>query len=288
MTVTRPQRDVATLLEALPYIREFYGQTVVIKYGGAAMDNPTLREEFARDVVLLKYVGMNPIVIHGGGPEISSYMRRLDLPVEFVEGLRVSSAETVEVAKMVLVGKVNKDIVLRLNRHGQPAIGLCGDDGLLFRASRRTAPSGQDIGFVGRIERVDVDVLNHVARDYIPVIASVGADREGHSYNINADEAAGAVARALGAYKIMFLTDVSGWLRDPDDPSSVISEVSADEVKTALPSVQGGMRPKLAACLEAIDGGVSYAHIVDGRVPHSLLLELFTDAGQGTKIGPGA
>ncbi len=288
MTVTRPQRDVATLLEALPYIREFYGQTVVIKYGGAAMDNPTLREEFARDVVLLKYVGMNPIVIHGGGPEISSYMRRLDLPVEFVEGLRVSSAETVEVAKMVLVGKVNKDIVLRLNRHGQPAIGLCGDDGLLFRASRRTAPSGQDIGFVGRIERVDVDVLNHVARDYIPVIASVGADREGHSYNINADEAAGAVARALGAYKIMFLTDVSGWLRDPDDPSSVISEVSADEVKAALPSVQGGMRPKLAACLEAIDGGVSYAHIVDGRVPHSLLLELFTDAGQGTKIGPGA
>ena len=203
-------RDVATLLEALPYIREFHGQTVVIKYGGAAMTNPELKEEFARDVVLLKYVGMNPIVIHGGGPEISSYMRRLDLPVEFVDGLRVSSAETVEVAKMVLVGKVNKDIVLLLNRHGQPAIGLCGDDGLLFRAARQAAPSGQDIGFVGRIERVDVDVLNHVAQDYIPVVASVGADREGNSYNINADEAAGAVARALGAYKIMFLTDVAG------------------------------------------------------------------------------
>jgi acetylglutamate kinase len=279
-------RDIATLLEALPYIREFYGKTVVIKYGGAAMSNPELKEEFARDVVLLKYVGMNPIVIHGGGPDISSYMRRLDLPVEFVDGLRVSSAETVEVAKMVLVGKVNKDIVLLLNRHGQPAIGLCGDDGLLFRAARQSAPSGQDIGFVGRIERVDVEVLNHVAQDYIPVVASVGADREGNSYNINADEAAGAVARAMRAYKIMFLTDVAGWLRDPDDPASVISEIGADEVQAALPGVAGGMRPKLAACLEAINGGVSYAHIVDGRVPHSLLLELFTDAGQGTKIGP--
>jgi acetylglutamate kinase len=279
-------RDVATLLEALPYIREFHGKTVVIKYGGAAMSNPQLKEEFARDVVLLKYVGMNPIVIHGGGPDISTYMRRLDLPVEFVDGLRVSSAETVEVAKMVLVGKVNKDIVLLLNRHGQPAIGLCGDDGLLFRAARQTAPSGQDIGFVGRIERVDVDVLNHVAQDYIPVVASVGADRDGNSYNINADEAAGAVARALRAYKIMFLTDVAGWLRDPEDPTSVISEVGADDVESALPTIAGGMRPKLAACLEAINGGVSYAHIVDGRVPHSLLLELFTDAGQGTKIGP--
>jgi acetylglutamate kinase len=279
-------RDVGTLLEALPYIREFHGKTVVIKYGGAAMTNPELKEDFARDVVLLKYVGMKPVVIHGGGPEISNYMRRLDLPVEFVEGLRVSSAETVEVAKMVLVGKVNKDIVLLLNRHGQPAIGLCGDDGSLFRTSRQTSPSGQDIGFVGRIERVDVDVLNHVAQDYIPVIASVGADWEGNSYNINADDAAGAVARALGAYKIMFLTDVPGWLRDPADPASVISEISADEVAVALPGVAGGMRPKLAACLEAINGGVSHAHIVDGRVPHSLLLELFTDAGQGTKIGP--
>jgi acetylglutamate kinase len=281
----REARDVTTLLEALPYIRQFHGKTVVIKYGGAAMTNPALKEEFARDVVLLKYVGMNPIVVHGGGPEISGFMRRLDLPVQFVEGLRVSSAETVEIAKMVLVGKVNKDIVLLINRHGQPAIGLCGDDGLLFRASRQSAPSGQDIGFVGRIDRVDTDVLTHVAQDYIPVVASVGADREGNSYNINADEAAGAVARALGAYKIMFLTDVAGWLRDPDDPDSVISEVDADTVRAALPTVAGGMRPKLAACLEAIEGGVTHAHIVDGRVPHSLLLELFTDAGQGTKIG---
>jgi acetylglutamate kinase len=279
-------RDIATLLEALPYIREFYGKTVVIKYGGAAMTDPALKEEFARDVVLLKYVGMNPVVVHGGGPDITSYMRRLDLPVQFVDGLRVSDEQTVEVAKMVLVGKVNKDIVLLINRHGQPAVGLCGDDGLLFQASRQQAPSGQDIGFVGKIERVDVNVLNHVAQDYIPVVASVGADRDGNSYNINADEAAGAVAKALRAYKLMFLTDVAGWLRDPADPASVVSEAGADMVEDSLPSVAGGMRPKLQACVAAIDGGVSFAHIVDGRVPHSLLLELFTDAGQGTKIGP--
>jgi len=283
--LARPVRDVTTLLEALPYIREFHGKTVVIKYGGAAMTDASLKEEFARDVVLLKYVGMNPVIVHGGGPEITSYMQRLDLPVQFVDGLRVSDPATVEVAKMVLVGKVNKDIVLLINRHGQPAIGLCGDDGLLFRAARKVAPSGQDIGFVGGIERVDVDVLTHVAQDYIPVVASVGADHAGNSYNINADEAAGAVARALKAYKLMFLTDVPGWLRDPADPASVVSEASVDTVEAALAGVAGGMLPKLQACVDAIHGGVSFAHIVDGRVPHSLLLELFTDAGQGTKIG---
>jgi acetylglutamate kinase len=281
-------RDIATLLEALPYIREFHGKTVVIKYGGAAMSDPALKEDFARDVVLLKYVGMNPVVVHGGGPEITRYMERLDLPVEFVDGLRVSDAATVEVAKMVLVGKVNKDIVLLINRHGQPAVGLSGDDGLLFRAARQPAPSGQDIGYVGKIERVDVDVLNHIAEDYIPVVASIGADRDGNSYNINADEAAGAIARALHAYKLVFLTNVPGWLRDPGDADSVTSEAAADEVESALPNVSGGMRPKLQACVDAIHGGVSFAHIVDGRAPHSLLLELFTDAGQGTKIGPSA
>jgi acetylglutamate kinase len=279
-------RDVGTLLEALPYIREFHGKTVVIKYGGAAMNEPALREEFARDVVLLKYVGLNPVVVHGGGPEITAYMERLGLPVEFVGGLRVSDEQTVEIAKMVLVGKVNKDIVLRLNRHGQPAVGLCGDDGLLFRVATQTGPGGEDVGFVGRIERVNVDVIEHIAQDYIPVIASVAADRDGRSHNVNADEAAGAVARALGAYKVMFLTDVEGWLRDPADAASVVSEAGADEVEAALGAVGGGMRPKLAACLDAIHGGVSYAHIVDGRVPHSLLLELFTDAGIGTKIRP--
>jgi acetylglutamate kinase len=281
-------RDLGTLLEALPYIREFHGRTVVIKYGGAAMNDPELREDFARDVVLLKYVGMNPIVVHGGGPEITRYMERLDLPVEFVGGLRVSDEATVEVAKMVLVGKVNKDIVQRLNRHGQPGVGLSGDDGQLFRVSTMEGPGGEDIGFVGRIERVNAGVIEHIAEDYIPVIASVGADRSGRSHNVNADEAAAAVARALGAYKIMFLTDVPGWLRDPADPDSVISESGADEVEAALAATAGGMRPKLQACLDAIHGGVSYAHIVDGRVPHSLLLELFTDAGQGTKIRPAA
>ena len=280
--------DVGTLLEALPYIREFHGKTIVIKYGGAAMEDPALREEFARDVVLLKYVGLNPIVVHGGGPEITSFMQRLGMPVEFVGGLRVSNAETVEVAKMVLVGKVNKDIVLRLNRHGQPAVGLCGDDGLLFRVAKQNSPDGTDLGFVGRIERVDVDVLNHIAQDYIPVVASVGADREGNSYNVNADEAAGAVAGALGAYKVIFLTDVPGWLADPADPESVVSEAAADEVEGALDGIAGGMRPKLAACLNAIHGGVNHAHIVDGRVPHALLLELFTDAGLGTKIRAAA
>jgi acetylglutamate kinase len=281
-------RDVGTLLEALPYIREFHGRTVVIKYGGAAMNDPALREDFARDVVLLKYVGMNPIVVHGGGPEITRYMERLDLPVEFVGGLRVSDEATVEIAKMVLVGKVNKDIVQRINRHGQPGVGLSGDDGQLFRVSTMEGPGGEDIGLVGRIERVNAGVIQHIAEDYIPVIASVGADRDGRSHNVNADEAAAAVARAVGAYKIMFLTDVPGWLRDPSDPGSVISETGADEVEAALDAVAGGMRPKLQACLDAIHGGVSHAHIVDGRVPHSVLLELFTDAGQGTKIRPAS
>jgi len=281
-------RDVGTLLEALPYIREFHGKTVVIKYGGAAMEDPALCEEFARDVVLLKYVGLNPIVVHGGGPEITAYMERLGLPVEFVGGLRVSDPDTVEVAKMVLVGKVNKEIVLRLGRHGQPAVGLCGDDGSLFRVARRVAPDGQDVGFVGRIERVNVGVLEHVASDYIPVIASVGADREGHSYNINADEAAGSVAGAIGAYKLVFLTDVPGWLSDPSDQKSLIGQATAEEVQRALAEVEGGMAPKLQACVDAIHAGVGAVHILDGRVAHSLLLELFTDAGIGTKIEVGA
>jgi acetylglutamate kinase len=274
-------RDVETLLEALPYIREFHGRTVVIKYGGAAMTDPVLREEFARDIVLLKYVGMNPVIVHGGGPSITDYMERLGMEVRFVEGLRVSDAQTVELAKMVLVGKENKDIVLRINRAGQPAVGLCGDDGLLFTVRKRELASGADIGYVGDIERVHVDVLNHIAEDYIPVIASVGADAEGHSYNVNADAAAGAVAESLGAYKIVFLTDVQGWL---DANGELISFANSNEVRPLLGDVSGGMRPKLEACLDAVDGGVTSAHIVDGRTPHSVLLELFTDGGIGTKI----
>ena len=278
-------RDVATLLEALPYIREFHGRTLVIKYGGAAMVDPELKREFSRDVVLLKYVGANPVVVHGGGPEITRYMERLGMRVEFVEGLRVSDAETVEVAKMVLVGKQNKDIVLDLNRFGQPAVGLCGDDGALFTVRKQLAGE-RDIGFVGEIERVDVDVLLHVAQDYIPVVASVGADRDGNSYNVNADAAAGAVAAALGAHRAIFLTDVEGWLADPSDPASLISEATVADARAALSGMTGGMRPKLEACVQAVEGGVGSAQIVDGRQPHSLLLELFTDAGVGTKIRP--
>jgi acetylglutamate kinase len=274
-------RDVETLLEALPYIRAFDGQTVVIKYGGAAMTDDTLKEDFARDVVLLKYVGMNPIVVHGGGPDITTYMERLGMEVKFHEGLRVSDEATVEVAKMVLVGKQNKDIVLRLNRHGQSAVGICGDDGSLFRV--RKVAMDVDIGLVGEIEHVDVDVLNHIAQDYIPVIASVGADAEGNSYNVNADTVAGAIAEAMGAFKVIFLTDVEAWL---DEDGERISQATVAEVRERLAQVSGGMRPKLEACVHALGGGVENAHIVDGRRPHSLLLELFTDEGIGTKLWP--
>jgi acetylglutamate kinase len=276
-----PER-VETLLEALPYIREFHGRTVVIKYGGAAMREEALRDGFATDVVLLKYVGLNPVIVHGGGPDITSYMERLGMKVRFVEGVRVSDPATVEVAKMVLLGKVNTDIVMRLNRHGQAAVGLSGEDGTLFEI--RPHARSDEVGFVGEIERVDVDVLNHIAEDYIPVVASAGADREGNSYNVNADTAAGKVAAALRAYKAVFLTDVSGWLADPEDPATLVSRATVDEVTAGLGDVGGGMRPKLEACVEAISGGVQSAHILDGGKPHSLLLELFTDAGIGTMV----
>jgi acetylglutamate kinase len=276
--------SVETLLEALPYIREFHGRTVVIKYGGAAMLDEELREAFAADVVLLKYVGLNPVIVHGGGPEITRYMERLGLEVRFHEGLRVSDAETVEVARMVLVGKLNSEIVQRLNRAGQAAVGLAGEDGTLFEVG--PAPNADKVGFVGRIERVDVDVLNHIAVDYIPVIASSASDRSGQSYNVNADEAAGKVAAALGAYKAIFLTDVEGWLADPSEEGSLISRASVAEVEEGLAGIEGGMRPKLTACVEAIRGGSQSAHIIDGRQPHSLLLELFTDAGIGTMVTP--
>ena len=274
--------SVATLLEALPYIREFHGRTVVIKYGGAAMLDEDLREAFATDVVLLKYVGLNPVIVHGGGPEITRYMDRLGLEVRFHEGLRVSDSETVEVAQMVLAGKINSEIVQRLNRHGQAAVGLSGEDGNLFDVS--PVANTEQVGFVGSIDRVDVDVLNHIAADYIPVIASSASDRGGQSYNVNADEAAGKVAAALGAHKAIFLTDVEGWLADPDDGDSLITHAAVLEVETKLPSIEGGMRPKLQACVDAVQGGAHSAHIIDGRKPHSLLLELFTNAGIGTMV----
>ena len=254
--MTSQADNVHVLLEALPYIRDFHGETVVIKYGGAAMREESLREAFATDVVLLKYVGLNPVVVHGGGPEISDYMRRLGMEVKFHHGLRVSDKETVEVAKMVLLGKINADLVRRLNRAGQPAVGLSGEDGSLFEIA--PVANAAEVGFVGEIERVDVDVLNHIAADYIPVIASVASDRENNSYNVNADEAAGKVAAALGAFKAIFLTDIVGWLEDPEDESSRISEATVDEVEAALETISGGMRPKLGACLDAIRGGVQH------------------------------
>lgn len=274
--------NIETLLEALPYIRQFSGNTIVIKYGGAAMREEELRETFANDVVLLKYVGMNPVIVHGGGPEISEHMERLGMEVKFHEGLRVSDEDTVDVARMVLLGKVNSDILARLKRHGQPAVGLGGEDGALFEVS--TAPGSEQLGLVGVVDEVNVDVINHIAEDYIPVIASVGTDSEGRPHNINADEAAGKVAAALGAQRAIFLTDVEGWLADPDDASSLVSQATAVDVSSALSGIDGGMRPKLSACLEAVNGGVEAAQIIDGRVPHSLLLELFTDRGVGTKI----
>jgi acetylglutamate kinase len=279
-------RDVGTLLEALPYIREFHGKTVVIKIGGAAMTDAGLTHDFAQDVVLLRYVGIHPIVVHGGGPMITGLMERLGMDVRFVEGLRVSDEATVEIAKMVLVGKQNKDIVLSLNRHGQPAVGLSGDDGALFQVRKTLAGGEIDVGFVGEIVHVDVDLLRRISENYIPVIASVGADLEGHSYNVNADEAAGAVAQALGAEKLIFLTDVPGWLEDPADESTRISQATADQVRERLDTLSGGMRPKLRACVDAVDAGVSAAHIIDGREPHSVLLELFTNEGIGTKVMP--
>jgi acetylglutamate kinase len=278
-------RDVSTLLEALPYIRQFHGQTIVIKYGGAAMVEDSLRESFARDVVLLKYVGLHPVIVHGGGNEISEHMGKLGLDVEFVDGLRVTNQDTVDVAKMVLIGKVNKDIVQRINRYGQLAVGISGDDGGMFRVSK-TMPNGNDVGFVGKVDHVNTGLLDHIRDDYISVIAPVGTDRDGQDYNINADEAAGAVAHALGASKTIFLTDVAGWLKDPADPSSLITQTTTDEVEKALPSIDGGMKPKLQACIDAIRGGGNSASIVDGREPHSILLELFTDEGFGTQIKP--
>jgi acetylglutamate kinase len=277
---------VAVLLEALPYIRDFAGATIVIKYGGAAMVAPELKASFARDVALLKLVGMNPVVVHGGGPDISRYSDLLGIDVRFVEGLRVTDAATMELAKMVLVGKVNKEIVAQLHVAGVNAVGLAGDDGQLIQASKQM-PNGHDIGFVGKVDHVDATVLE-VLSAFVPVVASVGVDVDGQSYNINADTVAASLAGALRARKVLFLTDVQGLLADPEDAGSLISECSLAELTALLESgdVGGGMLPKLTAVRDALTHGVGAAHIVDGRVEHSVLIELFSEAGIGTKITP--
>ncbi len=288
------QKQVQTLLEALPYIRRFSGKTVVIKYGGAAMSSADLKEEFATDIVLLRYVGVRPIIVHGGGSEVSAMMERLSLPVTFVDGLRVTDPAAMEVAKMVLVGKVNKEIVQLINHKGAAAVGLGGDDGRLMVARRlvrrREDGSEIDLGQVGEVVSVNTDLLDLLEADYVPVVASVGAGAAGESYNINADAVAGALAAALQAEKVIFLTDVRGLYHDLDDPESYVSECTADDVRGLMRggAVSRGMIPKLEAVLAALDAGVEAAHIIDGRVPHSVLLEILTDdAGVGTKILAG-
>ena len=284
------QKRVSILLEALPYIKQFSGKTVVIKYGGSAMKSDDLKEGFATDIALLKYVGMNPVIVHGGGPDINTYMKKLSMEVRFVQGLRVTDEATMELAKMVLVGKVNKEVVALINQHGVPAVGLGGDDGRLIVAEKRvvTDASGreQDIGQVGRILNINTAVLENLGADFIPVVASVGADEAGTSYNINADEVAADLAVALGAEKAIFLTDVEGLYADIEQPDSLISQCSAAEVEQRMASgvASKGMIPKLRAVSRTLAGGVRSAHIIDGRVPHAVLLEIFTREGIGTKI----
>jgi acetylglutamate kinase len=275
---------VEVLLEALPYIREFAGATIVIKYGGSAMTTPALKASFARDVALLKLVGMNPVIVHGGGPDISRYSDRLGLEVRFVQGLRVTDAPTMELVKMVLVGKINKEIVAQLHLAGAPAVGLAGDDGGLIEAEKAESADG-DLGFVGRVARIDPWVLEELHR-FVPVVASVGVGEDGQSYNINADTVAGRLAGALRARKAIFLTDVKGIMRDVGDPSSLISECRMGDLRALMDSgaVGQGMIPKLEAVGDALDSGVGAAHVVDGRVPHSVLVEIFTESGVGTKV----
>ncbi|MBE0429722.1 MAG: acetylglutamate kinase [Thermoleophilia bacterium] len=287
------KKRVEILLEALPYIRQFSGKTVVVKYGGAAMKSEELKEGFATDIALLKYVGMNPVIVHGGGPDISAYMEKLAMEVKFVQGLRVTDPATMEVAKMVLVGKVNKQVVSLINQHGVPAVGLSGDDGRLIMAKKRTVldESGTevDIGHVGRIVDINTEVLQNLGREFIPVVASVGADNTGASYNINADEVAAVLAVALEAEKAIFLTDIEGLYADMEDPGSLISQCTLTEVEHMIAdgSVSKGMIPKLKAVREVLTGGVHSAHIIDGRVPHAVLLEIFTRVGIGTKVEAG-
>jgi len=289
------RKRVETLLESLPYIRMFSGKTMVIKYGGAAMSSADLKDEFATDIALLRYVGIKPIIVHGGGNEISDYMKRLNLPVKFVEGLRVTDAATMEVAKMVLVGKVNKEIVSLINSKGAPAVGLCGDDGFLLRAEPlvKRGPDGTplDLGLVGEVTEVNTELVSLLEADYVPVVASVGTGSAGESYNINADTVAGALAAALRAEKVIFLTDVTGIHGDLEDKSSRISECTSDDLLDLIESgrISKGMIPKLEAVLTSLQAGVAAAHIIDGRVAHSVLLEVMTDdAGLGTKIVPGS
>jgi acetylglutamate kinase len=273
----------AILAEALPYIREFSGKTVVVKYGGHAMEDAALADLFAQDVVLMRLVGMNPVVVHGGGPHITELMQRLGKQPEFVDGLRVTDAETVDIARMALVGKVNREVVAALNQHGSYAVGLSGEDAGLITVEMRD----ERLGYVGDVSRIDPSIVERLVREeLIPVIATIGTDLEGQAYNINADTVAGAIAQALRAEKLVYLTDVAGIYADYPDETSRISRIDVDGLTQLLDAgaVDGGMIPKLQSCVHALKGGVSRAHILDGRVPHALLLEFFTREGIGTMV----
>ena len=275
------------LVEALPYIRRFRGKVVVVKYGGNAMGRHLDADEqlalFAEDVVLLRAVGMDIVVVHGGGPQIGSLMTRLGKEPQFIDGLRVTDAETLDIARMVLVGKVNRDIVSAVNVHGAPAVGVSGEDAGLLRARPRSA----ELGFVGDVESVQPAILQRLlGQELVPVVATVGSDGTGQAYNINADTAAGAIAQALGAEKLVYLTDVEGLRHHPEDPATLRSTVSVAQLDAMVADgrVTGGMVPKARSCVEAVQGGVGHAHILDGRVPHVLLLEVFTKSGIGTMV----
>jgi acetylglutamate kinase len=290
-SIAEPTLDPAalkasTLVEALPYIRRFAGKTVVVKYGGNALVGTSEHDAlslFAEDIVLMRLVGMRPIVVHGGGPQISALMARLGKETKFVDGLRVTDAETVEIARMVLKGQVNPQLVAAINVHGRFAVGISGVDAGLIRATARHP----DLGFVGDVTEINPDIIHGLIDDeFIPVIATIGSDEHGQAYNINADTVAGAIAEAIGAEKLVYLTDIEGLRRDIADAASLIRQVSADELELMVDdgTIVGGMIPKVASCVQAVRNGVHRAHILDGRIAHVLLLEIFTDAGIGTMV----
>ncbi len=275
------------LIEALPYIQRLSGKTVVIKYGGAAMLSDELSEKIMQDITLLKYVGVNPIVVHGGGNDINKMLDKFEIKPQFRDGLRVTDSATMDVVQMVLTGRINKDIVSKLGVAGAKAIGLCGKDAGLIRAEKMTTADGFDLGHVGRITSVNTKLLETLACDeYIPVIAPIGVGPGGESYNINADTVAGEIASALRAEKLMFLTDIDGIRSDPDDPNSLIYEISVDEINKYIDNgvISGGMLPKVEGCIQAVRSGVKRTHILNGTIPHPILLEIFTDTGIGTMV----
>jgi acetylglutamate kinase len=284
----------ATLVEALPWLARFHGAVVVLKYGGNAMTDPALQRSFAEDVVFLRYAGLRPVVVHGGGPQITAHLDRLGIVSEFRGGLRVTTPEAMEVVRMVLVGQVNGDVVRLVNDHGPFAVGLSGEDGGLLTARRRTSMVGGeevDLGLVGDVTEVDPGTVRALLADgRIPVVATVARGADGAPYNVNADSAAAAIAVALGAQKLVVLTDVEGlyasWSADGGDPGDVVSEITAAELEALLPGLSAGMAPKMEACLRAVRGGVPQAHVLDGRVPHAVLVEVFTDSGVGTMVLP--